>query len=123
MSLALEYTTFCLDGHSYAYSTLILEEKEIQELGDLLRPYKHLSNLNLNKNDIRDISCVVDLTYLLTLSCSGAAIKSLDFLSENPASLQYLQVSDQSTTQTFKLKSTFFCNVRMYLQYSGWISQ
>lgn len=25
-----------LDGRSYAYSTLILEEKEIQELGDIL---------------------------------------------------------------------------------------
>jgi len=47
-----------LDGQSYAYSTLNMEEKEIQELGDVLNTYVHLQNVNLNKNDIRDISVV-----------------------------------------------------------------
>ena len=35
-----------------------MEEKEIQELGDVLNTYVHLQNVNLNKNDIRDISVV-----------------------------------------------------------------
>jgi len=35
-----------------------MEEKEIQELGDVLNTYVHLQNVNLNKNDIRDISAV-----------------------------------------------------------------
>jgi len=57
------------DGKSYAYSTLNLEEKEqLQELGELLKPYQHLVNLNLSKNeDLRDISAVAELPNLLTL--------------------------------------------------------
>lgn len=73
-----------LDGKSYAYSTLNLEEKEIQELEDLLKPYVHLSNLNLSKNDIRDISCVADLPNLLSLTANTCAINSLDFMAANP---------------------------------------
>jgi Leucine-rich repeat (LRR) protein len=80
----------CLDGRSYAYSTLNLEEKEIQELGELLRPYVHLSTLNLSKNDIRDVSTVAHLPHLLTFNASGCAIKSLDFISSDPAVLRYL---------------------------------
>lgn len=82
-----------IDGRSYAYSTLNLEEKEIQELGELLKPYVHLANLNLSKNDIRDISCVSELPHLLTFNCSGAAIPNLDFMANNEDSLRYLQVS------------------------------
>jgi Leucine-rich repeat (LRR) protein len=81
------------DGKSYAYSTLNLEEKEIQELDDLLKPYVHLSNLTLSKNDIRDVSCVADLPNLLSFAASGCAINSLDFMAASPQALQYLQVS------------------------------
>jgi len=70
-----------------------LEEKEIQELGELLKPYIHLSNVNLSKNDIRDISCIAELPNLITFSCSGAAIPNLDFMANNSDCLQYLQVS------------------------------
>lgn len=65
----------------------------MQELGNLLTPYVHLANLNLSKNDIRDITCVADLPHLLTFTASGCAIKSMDFMSNNPQCLQYLQVS------------------------------
>ena len=41
-----------VDGISYAFSTLVLEGKEVQELGRSLRPYIHLQNLNLNSNKI-----------------------------------------------------------------------
>jgi Leucine-rich repeat (LRR) protein len=83
---------YLIDGRSYAYSTLNLEEKEIQELGELLKPFVHLSNINLSKNDLRDISCISELPNLLTFSCSGAAVSSLDFMANNPESLKYLQV-------------------------------
>ena len=38
------------DGASYAYTSLNLEEKELEELGDLLRQYSHLRFINLSKN-------------------------------------------------------------------------
>lgn len=39
-----------LDGSTYAFSVLNLEEKEIDELGDILNSYEHLRDLNLSKN-------------------------------------------------------------------------
>jgi len=59
-----------------------LEEKEIQELGQLLRPYIHLQTVNLNKNQLNDISEMMHLTYLVNLSASGNEIKSMKFLEE-----------------------------------------
>ena len=38
------------DGASYAYSHLTVEEKEIEELGELLGNYANLRFLNLSKN-------------------------------------------------------------------------
>ena len=81
-----------IDGRSYAYSTLTLEEKEIQELADVLIPYKHLSHVKLNQNDIRDVSSLAELPYLLTLEAKTNSVKSLDFLN-NDQKLCYLQVS------------------------------
>ena len=81
-----------IDGRSYAYSTLTLEEKEIQELADVLVPYKHLSHVKLNQNDIRDVSSLAELPYLLTLEAKTNSVKSLDFLN-NDQKLCYLQVS------------------------------
>lgn len=91
------------DGKSYAYSTLNLEEKEIQELDDLLKPYVHLSNLTLSKNDIRDVSCVADLPNLLSFAASGCAINSLDFMAASPQALQYLQWLDLSINKITEL--------------------
>jgi len=67
-----------------------LEEKEIQELGEFLRPYKHLSHVKLSTNDIRDVSSILDLPYLLTFEAKSNSVKSLDWLSENPDRLYYL---------------------------------
>jgi Leucine-rich repeat (LRR) protein len=53
----------------------------------------HLSHVNLNKNDIRDISVIASMPYLLTLTANTNALKSLSFMSENPDALKYLQVS------------------------------
>lgn len=80
------------DGTSYAFSNLNLEEKEIQELGELLRPYKHLTNVNLSKNDLRDVSEVRHLTYILTLNASTNSVKDISFIEANPDCLEYLQV-------------------------------
>lgn len=62
-----------LDGKSYAYATLNLEEKEekIQELGELLRPYTHLTNINLSGNDLKNVDEVMHLRGLLQLKALG----------------------------------------------------
>lgn len=69
-----------------------MEEREIQELADVLLPYKHLSHVKLNQNDIRDLSSLAQLPYLLTLEAKTNSLKSLDFLSDDQK-LCYLQVS------------------------------
>lgn len=81
------------DGSSYAYTSLSLAEKEVQELGEHLRPYVHLQNLNLSKNDIRNIEEVIHLEFLLSINASTNSIKDITFLKNYPESLQYLQVS------------------------------
>lgn len=69
----------------------------------MLKPYIHLSNLNLSKNDIRDVNCVSDLPHLLSFSASGCAISSLDFMAASPQSLQYLQWLDLSINKIVEL--------------------
>lgn len=58
-----------------------------------MKPYVHLQNLNISKNDIRDVSTVAELPHLVNFQAAGCAIKDLDFLALNPSNLQYLQVS------------------------------
>ena len=87
------------DGSSYAFAHLTLEEKEIQELGVLLRPYVHLQNINLSKNQLIDISELMHLPYLLQLNVSSNQIADVKFLEDFSQSLQYLQVSYISISQ------------------------
>jgi len=68
-----------------------LEEKEIQELGTVLEPYVHLINVNLSKNDIRDVSTVLNMPSLVNLNASTNQITSIMFL-EAEGALPFLQV-------------------------------
>jgi len=52
-----------------------------------LRPYVHLQILNLSKNDIRDITEVVHLEYLLSINASQNQIKDIQFFKHFPESL------------------------------------
>ena len=59
------------NGASYAFSTLTLEEKELDDLGgDMLSGYQHLINASFAKNVIPDISVVQFMTHLLQLNAS-----------------------------------------------------
>lgn len=71
---------------------LVLEEKELQELGDSLRNFQHLRFINLSKNSLKDISEIVHLPYIQTLNASNNQIENVDFLASNVNALQYLQV-------------------------------
>jgi Leucine-rich repeat (LRR) protein len=69
---------------------LTLEEKELEELGEHLRAYQHLRFLSLSKNQLKDVSDVIYLPFLLTLNASENQIASLDFLTAARDSLLYL---------------------------------
>ena len=59
----------------------------------MLKPYEHVQQLNLSKNEIQDISTVNFFNYLLVLDANTNHIKSMAFFEENPEALQFLQVS------------------------------
>ena len=80
------------DGASYAYTNLVLEEKELEELGEALRPFQHLRFLSLNKNQLKDVSEILHLPFLLTFQAAENQIASIDFLgAARDQSLHYLQ--------------------------------
>lgn len=62
-------------------------------MGPILRPYVHLQSVNLNKNQLVDISEMMHLTYLISLTASSNEIKSMKFFEEFSQTMQYLQVS------------------------------
>jgi hypothetical protein len=78
------------NGASYAFSTLTLEEKEIDWLGDDLGNHKHLLNISLAKNAIPNIDCVQKMSGLLQLNASENKIASMGFMSEQAETLSYL---------------------------------
>jgi Leucine-rich repeat (LRR) protein len=78
------------DGSSYAFTNLIIDEKEVEELGEGLRGYQHLRFLSLQKNQIKDVSEIIYLPYLLTLQGNENQIASIEFLTAARDSLHYL---------------------------------
>jgi Leucine-rich repeat (LRR) protein len=69
----------------------VLEEKELEELGEALRSYQHLRFLSLQKNQLKDVSEIIYLPYLLTLQANENQVASLEFLTAARDSLHYLQ--------------------------------
>ena len=51
-----------------------------------------MQTLNLCKNDIRDISEIVYLNYLLKIDAKENQIRDVQFFHQSPESLQFLQV-------------------------------
>ena len=85
-----------IDGSSYAFTALTIEEKEVEDFGSELQNYEHLQHLYWKTNAIRDIACIGHLPHLLTVDANTNAIGSIKFLEELGGSdhLQFLQVSD-----------------------------
>ena len=82
-----------IGGVSYAFTKLNLENKNVQDLTDCIGNYKHLRDINLSHNDIKDISEVQRLDHLVNLQASHNKIDAIDFFAEAYHSLQYLQVT------------------------------
>jgi len=88
------------DGSTWAFTTLIVEEKEIEVLGEAIKNYPHLRNLNLSKNQLTAINEISDLHNLLTLSAIENQIEDVSFLTQEAH--HYLQIVNLSQN---KIKS------------------
>jgi len=82
------------------FTTLVAEEKEVEVLGDDIKSYVHLRNINLNKNQLRSISELGELNDLLILNAVENQIEDISFLSQNVN--QHLQILNLSQN---KIKS------------------
>lgn len=77
-----------------AFTTLILEEKELEVLGEAIKSYTHLRNINLNKNQLSSLNELTSLPNLLTLTAVENQVDDISFLSQdsNP-NLQVLRLT------------------------------
>jgi len=73
-----------------------MENRNVQDLTDVLGVYKHLRDVNLNHNDIKDVCECSRLDYLVNLQASHNKIAGIDFFAANSMSMQYLQTVDLS---------------------------
>ena len=90
------------DGTSYAYSKLIIEEKEIEEIGLLLPKYINIKYLSLSKNQIKSVKEVKELPYLLHIDVSKNDLTKLDLLDDSSA-LKYVQIINFSSNKVTEL--------------------
>ena len=82
---------------------LNLEEKELDDIGDLLSNYEHLRDLNLNKNKLDNIDKLRSLKYLQVLSIQENQLKDIEFMCENSQQLRFLTKVDLSSNKLTKL--------------------
>jgi len=68
----------------------------VQDLTDSVGIYKHLREVNLSNNDIKDIAEVSRLDYLVHLKAHHNKIQNISFFNDSSMSMQYLQVSETS---------------------------
>jgi Leucine-rich repeat (LRR) protein len=85
-----------IGGQTYAFTCLNLENKNVQDLTDVMGIYKHLREVNLSNNDVKDISEASRLDYLVSLKAHHNKISNVSFFNDNSMSMQYLQVSKSS---------------------------
>lgn len=70
---------------------------------DVLGIYKHLRDVNLSNNDIKDVSEVARLDYLVSLKAHHNKIASVQFFNDASMSMQYLQSVDLSNNKIQEL--------------------
>jgi internalin A len=88
------------DGKSCAFTTLTLEEKEIEVLGDAIKKYTELRNINVSKNQLTSIEELGELPNVLLLKAMENQIEDISFLSVDV--MPFLQILNLSQN---KIKS------------------
>ncbi|CAI2376149.1 unnamed protein product [Moneuplotes crassus] len=82
------------DGSTCAFTTLVVEEKEIEVLGDAIKNYIHLRNINISKNQLTGVNELLSLPNILTLTAIENQIEDISFLSQDQHNfLQVLNLS------------------------------
>ena len=87
-----------VSGSSYGYTSLIIEAKDIQELGEEIKDYNNLRFIQIKGNEeLESVKEIAYLPYLLKLVVNeNPKVTSITFFNENPQMLQYLQIVDFS---------------------------
>ena len=83
------------DGTGFAFTSLNLENRELEQLCEELTFYKHLRNLNLSSNKLVKIELLKRLPSLLHLHLQHNNILNLDIFQDEEA-FPYLQTLDLS---------------------------
>ena len=52
-----------------------------------MRPFQHLQNVNLSKNDIRDVSEVMHLPYILNINANTNSVRDMKFFEMHSGSM------------------------------------
>ena len=73
------------------FTTLILEQKDLEEVGEELEKYQHLRNINLSQNAFSDVSILTKLPYLIEINCSKNKVECIKFLATRQPAFQYLK--------------------------------
>ena len=98
------------DGSTFAYSTLVLNEKELVSITDInkksetfeqciLHNFPYLRVLKLNINALTEIDKITKCDNLIEVQASENQIASLGFLTAGEDKLQYLQKVNLSKNQ------------------------
>ena len=94
----------CSDGSTYAYTSLDLEGKGFDKMGDHITDFEHLRQLNLNKNGLDNIDKLRNLKYLQHLEAANNKIADNYFMSESKQQLKFLTHVNLSNNKLTKLR-------------------
>jgi Leucine-rich repeat (LRR) protein len=100
-----------IDGLSYAYTCLKLEEKELDGIGEDIGNYIHLRDINLSQNKFVQIHPIRHIPYLVNLDASKNEIRDITELFSEEDKLQYLQKCDLNTNKIKELPIMFTTNL------------
>jgi hypothetical protein len=70
---------------------LNLENQELEDLGDVLRQFEHLRDINLSKNALKEVHQIASVPYLLNFNGSHNQVETIDFLSHEYDNLLFIR--------------------------------
>ena len=70
------HSQYSIDGSTYAFSVLNIEDKGFEDLGEDLQNYEHIRELYLSKNKFSNIDKLRTLKYLQILEANSKSSNS-----------------------------------------------
>jgi Leucine-rich repeat (LRR) protein len=78
------------DGSNVAFVNLDLKAQSIESLGEVLRQYEHLRDVDVSGNKLKEVHQIASLPYLLKLNAARNQVESVMFLAHEYESLRFL---------------------------------